>query len=75
MYYNCGMEDYKKIPDEQLVELVRTQNKELYKELVKRYEQKLMRYTTVYGKCQLYIPNRLHFIIWMKSRMKKSVRS
>ena len=35
----------KKISDEKLVELVRSKNKELYSEIVKRYQEKLLRYT------------------------------
>lgn len=40
------MQDLKKISDEQLVEKVRKENKELYAEIVNRYEDKLMRYAT-----------------------------
>lgn len=36
--------DIGKIPDEKLVELVRLKNKELYSEIVKRYQDKLLRY-------------------------------
>jgi RNA polymerase sigma-70 factor, ECF subfamily len=32
------------ISDEELVEVVRTKNKELYAEIIRRYEQKLLRY-------------------------------
>jgi len=40
------MQDVKKISDEELVEKVRNEDKELYIEIVNRYEEKLMRYTT-----------------------------
>ncbi len=33
-----------KISDEEIVEIVRSTNKELYKEIITRYEQKLLRY-------------------------------
>jgi len=38
------MNDIKKIPDEQLVLIVRTKDKEAYSEIIKRYQKKLMRY-------------------------------
>lgn len=38
------MPDYSKISDEQLVEMVRSQNKELYVHIIKRYQDKLLRY-------------------------------
>ena len=38
------MKDFKKLADEKLVELVCNQDKELYRFLVKRYQDKLMRY-------------------------------
>lgn len=40
------MLDYKKIIDEELVEIVRSKNKELYLEIVKRYQDKLLRYAS-----------------------------
>jgi RNA polymerase sigma-70 factor, ECF subfamily len=40
------MQDFKNLSDEQLVGIVRTENKELYAEIVNRYEDKLMRYAT-----------------------------
>lgn len=38
------MRNYLKITDEELVELVRSKDKELYAEIIKRYQKKLMRY-------------------------------
>lgn len=38
------MNDYAELSDEQLVELVRSQDQELYRELVQRYQNKLLRY-------------------------------
>jgi len=38
------MKDLKKLKDEQIVELVRTKDKELYIEIVLRYQTKLLRY-------------------------------
>jgi len=38
------MKDLKKLTDEQLVEIVRTKDKELYLEIVVRYQEKLLRY-------------------------------
>lgn len=38
------MTDIKKLKDEQIVELVRTKDKELYVEIVLRYQDKLLRY-------------------------------
>jgi len=38
------MKDLKKLKDEQVVELVRTKDKELYLEIVLRYQEKLLRY-------------------------------
>lgn len=35
-----------KLSDEQLVEIIRTKNKELFSEIIKRYQDKLMRYST-----------------------------
>lgn len=46
LYYTVYMQDVKKISDEQVVEKVRKENKELYVEIVNRYEEKLMRYAT-----------------------------
>jgi len=40
------MKEIKKLKDEQLVELVRTKDKELYVEIVIRYQEKLLRYAT-----------------------------
>lgn len=41
---NIKMKDYKKLSDEQIVDLVRTEDKELYLEIVLRYQKKLLRY-------------------------------
>lgn len=41
---NIKMKDYKKFSDEQIVDLVRTEDKELYLEIVLRYQKKLLRY-------------------------------
>lgn len=41
---NIQMNDIKKLKDEQIVEAVRTKNKEFYLEIVLRYEKKLLRY-------------------------------
>ncbi len=38
------MPDIKNITDEQIVEIVRTQNKETYSEIINRYQEKLVRY-------------------------------
>ena len=38
------MNDLKKLKDEQIVEIVRTKDKELYLEIVLRYQEKLLRY-------------------------------
>jgi len=38
------MKDLKKLTDEQIVEIVRTKDKELYLEIVIRYQKKLLRY-------------------------------
>ena len=38
------MEDYKNLTDEQLVELVRSKDEELYAEIIKRYKDRLLRY-------------------------------
>lgn len=38
------MQDYSKITDEELVESIRSKDKELYAEIIKRYQAKLMRY-------------------------------
>jgi RNA polymerase sigma-70 factor (ECF subfamily) len=38
------MENIKNLTDEQVVKLVRTKNQELYVEIVRRYEKKLIRY-------------------------------
>jgi RNA polymerase sigma-70 factor, ECF subfamily len=46
LYYNCDMSEMEKFTDEMLVTKIRTQNRERYAELVKRYEDKLMRYAT-----------------------------
>ncbi|MFA5135825.1 MAG: sigma-70 family RNA polymerase sigma factor [Patescibacteria group bacterium] len=40
------MPDYKKYTDEKLVEHIRKNNKELFREIMRRYEDKLMRYAT-----------------------------
>lgn len=40
------MADVKKITDEQLIEKIRTEDQELYEEIVKRYETQLLRYAT-----------------------------
>ncbi len=38
------MADYKNLTDEQLVELVRSKDKELYAEIIRRYKDRLLRY-------------------------------
>ena len=38
------MKDYKNLTDEQLVELVRSKDKEFYAEIIKRYKDRLLRY-------------------------------
>ena len=38
------MEDLHKLTDEQIVELVRTEDKEIFREIVERYQNKLFRY-------------------------------
>ena len=38
------MQDISRLKDQEIVDLIRTKDKELYSELVKRYEDKLMRY-------------------------------
>ena len=40
------MQDIKNLTDEELIFLVRTQNQEFYSEVVKRYQEKLLRYAT-----------------------------
>lgn len=40
------MTDISKLSDEQLVKYVQKQDKEAYAEIIKRYQEKLMRYTT-----------------------------
>ncbi len=40
------MDDFENLPDEEVVELVRSKDQELYRELVKRYQNKLLRYAT-----------------------------
>jgi len=40
------MRDLSKLSDEEIVEIVRTSNKENYAEIIKRYQVKLMRYAT-----------------------------
>jgi RNA polymerase sigma-70 factor, ECF subfamily len=40
------MNDISKFPDEKVVEIVRTKDKELYVEIIKRYQAKLLRYAT-----------------------------
>jgi len=40
------MKDLQKLTDEQLVELIRSEDKELYLEIVLRYQEKLLRYAT-----------------------------
>lgn len=43
--YNCKtMLDSSKLSDEEVVEITRTKNKEAYAEIIKRYQEKLMRY-------------------------------
>ena len=44
LYYNCDMENYKTLSDEQLVEEVRSKDQELYTHIVDRYQIKIMRY-------------------------------
>ena len=44
LYYNRDMENYKELSDEKLVERIRSENQELYRHIVDRYQQKLMRY-------------------------------
>jgi len=44
LYYNCDMADYQTLSDEQLVEQVRSKDRELYRLIVDRYQAKLMRY-------------------------------
>jgi len=39
------MTDYKKIKDEKLIEIIRQKDKELFNEVISRYENKLLRYT------------------------------
>jgi RNA polymerase sigma-70 factor, ECF subfamily len=46
LYYNTYMEKHDHYTDEQLVELVRKQDTEMYRELVMRYEAKLIKYAT-----------------------------
>ena len=38
------MRDYKNLTDEQLIEIVRSKDKELYAEIIKRYKDRLLRY-------------------------------
>lgn len=40
------MEKFKNLTDEELVHLVQTQDQELYSEVVRRYQDKILRYTT-----------------------------
>jgi RNA polymerase sigma-70 factor (ECF subfamily) len=40
------MEKFKNLTDEELVHLVQTQDQELYREIVHRYQNKILRYTT-----------------------------
>lgn len=40
------MKDIKELTDEQIVEIIRTKDKELYRELIIRYQEKLIRYAT-----------------------------
>lgn len=40
------MKDISKLSDEKVVEIVRTKNKEVYAEIIKRYQTKLIRYAT-----------------------------
>jgi RNA polymerase sigma-70 factor, ECF subfamily len=40
------MNNISDLPDEKVVEIVRTKNKEAYVEIIKRYQAKLMRYAT-----------------------------
>lgn len=40
------MQNFQKHSDEEIVEIVRTKDKELFSEIIKRYEQKLLRYAT-----------------------------
>lgn len=42
------MDDYSKIPDNDLVELIRTKDSELFREVVSRYHSKLERYVMTY---------------------------
>lgn len=42
--YKIVMNDIKAASDEQVVEIVRTKDKEVYSEIIKRYQKKLMRY-------------------------------
>ena len=44
MYNNKTMFDLSKLSDEEVVEITRTKDKEAYVEVVKRYQEKLMRY-------------------------------
>lgn len=39
------MKDLSKLSDEKIVEIVRSQDKENYREIIKRYQKKLLRYT------------------------------
>jgi len=38
------MQDYSRVTDEELVEIIRRKDKELYSKIIKRYQEKLMRY-------------------------------
>ena len=40
----CDMSELSKLTDEKLVELVRSKDRELYSEIIRRYQDKLMRY-------------------------------
>jgi len=40
------MRDIQKLSDEQIVEIIRTKDKELFSEIIKRYEEKLLRYAS-----------------------------
>ena len=44
MYNYKAMLDLSKLSDEEVVEITRTKNKEAYVEVIKRYQEKLMRY-------------------------------
>lgn len=46
------MEDVKKLSDEELVDVIRSQNQELFKELMQRYQNKLLRYASYFVRDQ-----------------------